>query len=125
MADDQSILESVKKVLGLAPDYTAFDIDILLHINSVFATLHQLGVGPEDGFSISGKESKWESFFQGATHLNSVKSYMYAKVRIMFDPPTTSFGLDALKEICKEFEWRLNVAAEGGPDYVTETTKLA
>lgn len=120
MADEQSILDSVKKTLGIDPAYTAFDIDIILHINSVFATLQQLGVGPVGGFLISDSDSKWQEFTNSSAHLNSVKSYMYAKVRLLFDPPATSFGQDALKEVAKEYEWRLNVAAEGGPDYVPE-----
>ena len=113
MAEEElSILDSVKKVLGLAPDYTAFDTDLIIHINSVFATLHQLGVGPAKGFAIVDNKSKWQEFIQNRPELNSVKSYVYVKVRLLFDPPGTSFLLDTYKELAAEFEWRLQVAAE-------------
>lgn len=114
MADlmNKSILTSIKKMLGMTEDYEAFDTDIVIHINSVFATLHQLGVGQQDtAFSITGKEETWDQFIT-ADKLNSVISYMYLKVKTLFDPPTSSFVLESYKEQIKEYEWRLNVAAE-------------
>jgi hypothetical protein len=108
-----SILTSTKKVLGIAADYTAFDTDILLHINSVFSTLCQLGIGPELGFAIEDDEAVWTDFLDSDLRLNSVKTYMYLRVRMLFDPPTTSFLQDSMKRQIEEFEWRLNVHHEG------------
>lgn len=103
---EQSILTSTKKLLGIDEEYTAFDLDITLHINSVFSTLHQLGVGPDEGFMVEDKTTMWHSFMTSA-YLNSVKSYMFLRVRILFDPPTTSFAIDAMTNQSKELEWRL------------------
>lgn len=108
-----SILDSTKKVLGLEPDYTPFDIDIVMHINSTLATLNQLGIGPAEGFAIEGKEETWEEFIGDSKQLNSVKTYVYLKVRLLFDPPATSFAIDAMQKQITEFEWRLNVQREG------------
>lgn len=106
-----SILLTTKKALGLAEDYSAFDPDIIMHINSVFASLVTLGIGPEVGFAIEDETKTWNDFTSDV-RLNSVKSYMYLKVRLMFDPPTTSFVLNALQEQLKELEWRMNVYRE-------------
>ena len=106
-----SILLTTKKALGLADDYTAFDQDIIMHINSVFSTLVMLGVGPETGFVIEDNTKTWNEFTSDV-RLNSVKSYMYLKVRLLFDPPSTSFVLNALQEQLKELEWRMNVYRE-------------
>ena len=103
-----SILLSTKKTLGLAEDYTAFDQDIIMHINSVFSVLHQLGIGPLEGFEIIDDTDTWEDFASDV-RLNSIRSYVYLRVRLLFDPPTTSFLLNALQEQIKELEWRLNV----------------
>lgn len=107
-----SILDSVKKTVGLESDYTAFDVDILMHINSVFATLSQLGIGPDEGFSIDDNVPTWDSYLGSDKNLNFVKSYVYIKVRLMFDPPQTSFQLEALNKVATELEWRLNVVRE-------------
>lgn len=107
-----SILTSIKKVLGLEEDYEAFDVDILLHINSVFSTLNQLGIGPADGFSIEDDSATWDDFLDSDPRLNSVKSYLYLKVRMLFDPPQTSYLIEALNKQAQEFEWRLNVYRE-------------
>lgn len=109
---EQSILTSTKKLLGIEAEYTAFDLDITLHINSVFATLHQLGVGPVDGFIIEDAAKTWDQFINGKMAINSVKSYVYLKVRVLFDPPATSFAIDAMTNQIKEFEWRLCSAVE-------------
>lgn len=108
-----SILTETKKVLGIEEDYTAFDPDITMHINSVFATLNQLGIGPEGGYAIVDKTDTWDAFIGTNVKYNSVKTYMYLKVRIFFDPPATSFGIEAIKKQADEFEWRLNVLREG------------
>ena len=108
----ESILNSIKKLLGIAEDYDHFDPDIIMHINSVFATLTQLGVGPEDGFSIDDESAKWEDFLPEERMLHSVKSYMFMKVKLMFDPPLSSAVIECTKEQIKELEWRLQVAVD-------------
>ena len=107
-----SILDSTKKNLGIAADYTAFDQDILMHINSAFSTLNQLGIGPVDGFMIEDETAVWDDFLLSDLRLNSVKTYVYLSVRLLFDPPPTSFTLSALTEQKKELEWRLNTYRE-------------
>jgi hypothetical protein len=107
-----SILNGTKKILGLNSDYLAFDFDIITHINAAFSTLNQLGVGPEDGFFIEDSTANWEDFIVPANQLNLVKTYVYLKVRFLFDPPTTSFLLDAMNNQIKEYEWRLNLFRE-------------
>lgn len=109
-----SILDSTKKILGLAEDYDAFDLDVTTHINSTFAQLAQLGVGPDDGFEITDNTQLWADFLGTNKLINSVKTYVYLKVRMFFDPPTTSFDLNAKQEQIKELEWRLNVAVDKG-----------
>lgn len=107
-----SILTSVKKNLGIDESYTFFDDDILLYINGVFSTLNQLGIGPDDGFAIEDDTATWDTYLADNLKLNSVKTYMYLKVRLLFDPPTTSFAIEALNNQAKELEWRLNVVRE-------------
>lgn len=109
----QSILSSVKKLLGIAEDYTDFDVDIIMHINSVFSILTQLGVGESEGFYITDKCVNWEDFLTDEDpRLESVKSYMYLKVRLLFDPPLSSAVMESINRQISELEWRLNVAAE-------------
>ena len=110
----ESILNSIKKLLGMTSDYTCFDKDLIIHINTVFAILTQLGVGPETGFSISDNSAIWNDFTSDMKVLESVKSYMYLKVRLLFDPPTSSFVMESMNRQIAEFEWRLNVEAEHG-----------
>lgn len=110
-----SILTSVKKMLGIAEEYTHFDGDLIMHINSVFSVLTQIGVGPSEGFSISDEHAIWEDFMEPNPKFNSIKTYIYQKVRLMFDPPVSSAHLTALNESIKEFEWRLNLTAETEP----------
>lgn len=109
---NKSILNSVKKVLGYPPEFTAFDTDITMHINSNLSTLNQLGVGPTEGFFVEDSSSLWEEFSENKLIVNSVKSYIYIKVRLIFDPPATSFVIAALEKEATQLEWRLNVAAE-------------
>lgn len=109
----ESILTSVKKMLGITEEYDVFDKDIILHINSVFMILTQLGVGPENGFSIIDKDDKWTDFIpEEDKRFESVKSYVYLKVRLLFDPPTGSVVMECTKQMINEIEWRLNLAAE-------------
>lgn len=110
--DDENILMSMKSALGgnlLDEDY---DQDLILHINSIFATLCQLGIGPDTGFSISTGSEQWDDFINGDLTINSVKTYMYQKLRLIFDPPQNSFLVDALKKSTEEYEWRLMVAKD-------------
>ena len=109
---DESILTSTKKVLGIDESYTAFDTDIIMHINSIFAVLTQLGIGPVEGFAISDSTATWGSFLGTDLQLNSVKTYVYLRVRLIFDPPATSFVLNAMQEQIRELEWRLSVRRE-------------
>ena len=110
---NDSIFLSIKKVLGLDESNTDFDPDILMHINSVFSILQQLGIGPVNGFFVEGDSETWGDYLgDDHLHLSMVKSYVMAKVRILFDPPVSSAVLDSLNRICSEFEWRANVAAE-------------
>jgi hypothetical protein len=107
-----SILNDIKKALDIDPSYTAFDPDITMHINSVFATLNQLGIGPDDGFEITGSDEVWVDFLGGNPRLNSVKTYITLKVKLAFDPPAYSFHIASLEKQIEEFEWRLNTYRE-------------
>lgn len=107
-----SILNSTKKNLGLEADYTAFDPDIIMYINGVFSTLNQLGVGPEDGFSIEDSTPTWDAFIGTNKKYNFVKTYVYLRVRILFDPPATSYVISAMNDQIKELEWRISVLRE-------------
>ena len=108
-----SILNSVKKILSLGVDNKDFDADIILHINSVLAILQQLGIGPANGFYIDDDSATWTEYLgEDSSYLNMVKSYMCAKVRLLFDPPVSGAVMDSLTRVCSEFEWRANVAAE-------------
>lgn len=108
-----SILTSIKKLLGITEEYEQFDDDIIIHINSVFMTLRQLGVGPAKGYSISGKGNSWTEYLPADDpDFQAVKSYVYLKVRILFDPPSSSAVMEAMNRSIAEFEWRLNLAAE-------------
>lgn len=107
----QSILDSVKKVLGMDPSYPAFDEDIIMHINTHFSKLFQLGVGSKtEAFAIEDSLSTWEDFLQGRKNIHMVKTYVCMGVRLIFDPPPTSFGIEAVKEELRQMEWRLKIA---------------
>ena len=110
--DSESVLTSIKKLLGITEYYTQFDQDIIMHINSVFNILTQIGVGPSTGFSISDKETKWTDYISDLSLIEMVKSYIYLKVRILFDPPTTGILMDAMQKQILELEWRLSVQVE-------------
>lgn len=110
----ESILTSIKKLLGIAEEDTNFDRDLIMHINSVFMILTQLGVGPSKGFSIKDENDVWSDFIPEQSSLEAVKTYVYMKVRLMFDPPLSSAVVDAINRNISELEWRLNVGAENG-----------
>ena len=109
---EENIRASIKKLLGFEEDYTAFDTDIMMHINSAFMGLHQLGVGPAAGYALSSGLETWVEFFGTHNDLHGVKTYIYLKVRLVFDPPSTSFVIDAIQKQIAELEWRLNIQAE-------------
>lgn len=106
-----SILEDVKHMLGLLPSETAFDSDVINHINFVFGVLHQIGVGPQVGFMITDNTTQWDEFITDA-RLNGVKSYMFLRVKLLFDQPQVGFVLASMERQITELEFRLNVAAE-------------
>jgi len=100
-------------MVGVDPSLTVFDLDVMTHINSVFADLHQLGIGPVGGFMIEDNVPTWDNFLGNDPRLSSVKSYMYFRVRLMFDPPQTSYLIESLNAQVEKMEWRLNVTREG------------
>ena len=110
---EHSILISTKKILGIDPTYTAFDLDIITHINATFSTLHQLGLGPVDGFWIEDDTALWTDFEPDPVWLGHIRTYVFLKVRLIFDPPNTSFVLAALERQITEMEFRLSVEREG------------
>ena len=107
-----SILTSIKKLLGIAEDYEHFDQDLIIHINSVLSVLTQLGVGPSEGFSIEDENATWNDFIPEDKRLSSIRSYVYMKVKLLFDPPLSSSVMESMNRMISEFEWRLNVTAE-------------
>ena len=107
-----SILTSIKKLLGIAEDYEHFDQDLIIHINSVLSVLTQLGVGPSEGFSIEDENATWNDFIPEDKRLSSIRSYVYMKVKLLFDPPLSSSVMESMNRMISEFEWRLNATAE-------------
>lgn len=107
----ESILTSIKKLLGIQAEYTHFDIDILIHINTAFATLNQIGIGPEFGFIIADDTATWDEYITSC-NLNMVRTYIYLKVRLLFDPPSSGVLTDSINRMISELEWRLYL--EGG-----------
>lgn len=110
---ESSILKSTKKLLGVSAEDEVFDQDILTHINSAFSTLTQVGVGPAEGFRIEDDEPVWVDFLGDKTKIDSVKSYVYLFVRLLFDPPATSYHISAFERQMEQLVWRLNVDREG------------
>ena len=108
----ESILTSIKKMLGITEEYKQFDPDIIMHINSVFMILNQLGVGPSEGFRINDEYATWNELISDDENLELVKSYMVMKVKLLFDPPQSSIVMEATNRMISEAEWRLNVAVE-------------
>lgn len=104
---DETILSSVKKVLGLSPDYNVFDQDIIMFINGVFVTLSDLGVGPENGFMITDDEKTWEEFLPNDNRLNQIKIFVCLSVRMIFDPPQSPPWMEAMVKQIDELAWRI------------------
>lgn len=107
-----SILTSIKKLLGITEEYEHFDADIVMHINSAFSVLTQLGVGPEDGFRIEDSSNDWSELLCDDYCLEFVKTYVYLKVKLGFDPPLSSAAIEAINRQISELEWRINVSVD-------------
>ena len=119
----ESILQSVKKQLGITPDYTHFDADIITGINSAFMILNQLGVGPDDPFTITGADEVWTDFIEDGK-IELVKSYIPLRVKLLFDPPTNSFLVENINRQIAEFESRMNIEAEKDLLYPSDMTGI-
>lgn len=115
---NESILTSIKKMLGITEEYTHFDQDIIIHINTVLMILRQLGVGPKEGFAITDSYETWGDFLTDNKDIEAVKTYVYLKVRLLFDPPLSSAVTESINRSINELEWRLNIAVDK-----TEATK--
>lgn len=109
---EESILISIKKLLNIPKEQTVFDLDVIMHINSVFMVLKQLGVGPSEGFFIEDASTTWDEYVEEPLKWHAVKTYMYAKVRLVFDPPQNASHIKCLEQTVAEFEWRLKHEAE-------------
>lgn len=108
---NESILTSIKKMLGITSEYQHFDPDIIMHINTVLMILTQIGVGPSEGFSISDDTATWNQFTD-CKNIEAIKSYVALKVRLLFDPPSGTANIESIERLIKELEWRINIAAE-------------
>lgn len=122
---ETSILTSVKKLLGITEEYNVFDVDLIMYINSVISILTQLGVGPSSGYSLTTGDETWEDYlgaaFSSTANLELVKAYVAQKVRLMFDPPSSSAAKEALDRITSELEWRINVMVDPLGEFVPES----
>ena len=119
-----SILTSIKKLLGIEESYTHFDPDIIMGINTALSILTQIGVGPVTGFSISDKTAKWSDFIPDISRLELVKSYIHMKVRLVFDPPSSSALIDVINQQIKELEWRINILVDNGGEVTQNATTI-
>ena len=108
----ESILDSIKKILGIDSRYDAFDEDLVMHINSVFMILRQMGIGPKEGFSINDSSTTWAEYISDLSLLQMVRTYVGLKVRMVFDPPTSSALAEAINKNISELEWRLSVQVD-------------
>lgn len=106
---EESILKTIKQLIGCPDDFEQFDLDLMIHINLAFATLTNLGVGPKEGYRITGVDNVWSEFETDDQKLSLVKDYVYIKTRLLFDPPATGSLMDSLKEQLKEMEFRLYI----------------
>ena len=110
---NESILTSIKKLLGITEEYTDFDTDIIIFINSVFPVLQQLGVGPEEGFKIEGSSTTWKDYLgEDETKIAFVKTYIYLKVKMVFDPPLSNSIIESYNRTLNELEWRITVKVD-------------
>lgn len=104
---EPSILKSTKKILGLAPEYTAYDQEVITYINMAFSTLNQLDIGNISGFSVQNEDQHWADYTTSQQKINSIKNYVFLKVRLLFDPPTNAYAIESLQTQLEEVEWRL------------------
>ena len=111
-----SILNTIKQMLGIDETFNGFDPEIIIDINSALMTLHQIGIGPSDGFQITSESEVWHNITSDVSQLNGIKTYIYLKTRLLFDPPSNSFLVQSMEKQTQELEWRLNVNAEGAFD---------
>lgn len=111
-----SILTTIKKMLGITEDYKHFDSDIIVHINAALMTLNQLGVGPKKPALITSELETWSGIFENLADIEAVKTFVYIKVRVIFDPPSSSYVLDALNRQADELAFRLNVQVENNKE---------
>lgn len=119
-----SILVSIKKLLGITEEYDYFDADIIMHINMTFMVLYQLGVGPKTPFSIEDASATWSDFMGDSTDLAGVKTYVFLKVKLVFDPPQSSAAMEAIKQNIAELEWRLNVTADPATTFTASMAEV-
>lgn len=119
---DDSILETIKKLLGIDKDYTVFDMDVIVAINSSFMILNQLGVGPEKAFSIKDASATWKDFFGNEEIFELAKSYIYLRSKLLFDPPTSGVLHEAVERQISEFEWRMHIQADYNDSVKDEPT---
>lgn len=118
MNENNSILTSVKKLLGIEEDYTEFDQDIIMNINAAIATLSQIGVGPSDGFIVTSKEDTYQDFLDDDNQKTSfIKMYLYFKTRLGFDPPSSSAVMETIKQSIQEIEWRLHAGIDSANNF--------
>lgn len=110
--NNDNILQSIKKLIGIYEDDTSFDQDLIIHINTIFSILKRLGVGPTEGYKLKTGTEEWSEFTKDDNNLEAVKSYIYVKVKLVFDPPSNSMATESLKNMAQELEWSLNVMAE-------------
>ena len=108
-----SILESIKKLLGIPKDYTAFDVDVIMHINTAFAILNQLGLGPEGGYGIEGYNEIWDDYMT-SYNMSMIKTFIYLKVRLAFDPPSSTALIESMQRTLDELTWRLELEGQNG-----------
>lgn len=111
---NESILKTIKSLLGIPEEDTSFDSDVVTHINSVLFILNQLGIGPDPGFLIRDEHALWEDFLEGSDtyQLEAVKTYIYLKVKLAFDPPSNASLIDALNKQANEYEWRFSIISD-------------
>ena len=117
-----SILTTVKEMLGITEEYTHFDVDIIAHINTVLAILSQIGLTTTNGFSIKDEDASWNSIILPGTNLEMVKTYVYMKVKLIFDPPQSSGAVESMKQLISEMEWRISVSVDP-PTTFSETSQ--
>lgn len=125
MPEQESILQSVKKLLGIDPSYDVFDTDVKIAINTAFMVLNQLGVGPTIPFSVTTGEETWADFSKSIGDIEAVKTYVYLRAKLLFDPPTSGVLHEAVERQISEYEWRLLIQAENPPEHPEEPTSLS